>query len=216
MSAGQTAHVDHYQHRQKFHEYSSKSCIKALHSEHLSRSSVRPINNNRRLRDGTSENCALIYKHLTIQHLQKGLPFPKKRSVTSSTTKGHRLVPLDGTRSGATEPFPLGRVWVGVMKAERHLFHDKRAPDGTLLSGRGDSNTRPLRPERSALANCATSRNSIIYLTKRGLRFRETPFVGMRRRERPTPTSLTWCANQLRHIPNRTAKIAIFSYHQIF
>ena len=26
------------------------------------------------------------------------------------------------------------------------------------LSGRGDSNTRPLRPERSALANCATSR----------------------------------------------------------
>ena len=88
------------------------------------------------------------------------------------------------------------------MKAERHLFHDKRAPIGTLLSGRGDSNTRPLRPERSALANCATSRNSIIYL--------------MRRLERPTPTSLTWCANQLRHIPNRTAKIAIFSYHQTF
>ena len=103
---------------------------------------------------------------------------------------------------------------MGVMKAERHLFYDKRAPIGTLLSGRGDSNTRPLRPERSALANCATSRNSIIYLTKRGLRFRETPFVGMRRLERPTPTSLTWCANQLRHIPNRTAKIAIFSYHQ--
>lgn len=175
---GRQRHVDHYQHRQKFHEYSSKSCIKALHSEHLSRSSVRPINNNRRLRDGTSENCALIYKHLTIQYLQKGDVFSEK--------------------------------------AERHLFHDKRAPSGTLLSGRGDSNTRPLRPERSALANCATSRNSIIYLTKRGLRFRETPFVGMRRLERPTPTSLTWCANQLRHIPNRTAKIAIFSYHQIF
>ncbi len=34
-----------------------------------------------------------------------------------------------------------------------------------------------------------------------------TLLVGMRRLERPTPTSLTWCANQLRHIPNRTANI---------
>ena len=130
--------------------------------------------------------------------------------------KGTRRCHLGPARSGATEPFPLERVWERVLKAERHLFHDKRAPEDALLSGRGDSNTRPLRPERSALANCATSRNSIIYLTKRGLRFRKTPFVGMRRLERPTPTSLTWCANQLRHIPNRTAKIAIFSYHQIF
>ena len=69
--------------------------------------------------------------------------------------------PESGASPLATEPFPLGRVWVGVMKAERHLFHDKRAPEDALLSGRGDSNTRPLRPERSALANCATSRNSI-------------------------------------------------------
>ena len=34
-------------------------------------------------------------------------------------------------------------------------------------------------------------------------------FVGMRRLERPTPTSLTWCANQLRHIPNGSAIIVI-------
>ena len=33
-----------------------------------------------------------------------------------------------------------------------------RTTKSVLLSGRGDSNTRPLRPERSALANCATSR----------------------------------------------------------
>ena len=189
--------------------------IKALHSEHLSRSSVRPINNNCRLRDGTSENCALIYKHLTIQHLQRGYLFRKSGASPLPRQKGTRRCHLGPARSEATEPFPLERVWERVLKAERHLFHDKRAPEDALLSGRGDSNTRPLRPERSALANCATSRNSM-YLTKRGLQFRETSFVGMRRLERPTPTSLTWCANQLRHIPNRTAKIAIFSYHQIF
>ena len=101
---------------------------------------------------------------------------------------------------------------MGVMKAERHLFYDKRAPSGTLLSGRGDSNTRPLRPERSALANCATSRKQLCISQKEVSGFGR-PLSSV---ERPTPTSLTWCANQLRHIPNRTAKIAIFSYHQTF
>ena len=80
--------------------------------------------------------------------------------------KGTRRCHLGPARSGATEPFPLERVWERVLKAERHLFHDKRAPEDALLSGRGDSNTRPLRPERSALANCATSRNSVYVLQK--------------------------------------------------
>ena len=87
--------------------------LKALHSEHLSRSSVRPINNNCRLRDGTSENCAMIYKHLTIQHLQRGDAFSEK--------------------------------------AERHLFHDKRAPIGTPWTGTGAERQSPSHrePERS-------------------------------------------------------------------
>ena len=80
--------------------------------------------------------------------------------------KGSVTVIHTNSRSGATEPFPLERVWERVLKAERHLFHDKRAPEDALLSGRGDSNTRPLRPERSALANCATSRNSVYVLQK--------------------------------------------------
>jgi hypothetical protein len=38
----------------------------------------------------------------------------------------------------------------------------KRLIKNLLLSGRGDLNPRPLRPERSALPNCATSRCRIL------------------------------------------------------
>ena len=63
------------------------------------------------------------------------------------------------TRSEATMPSPAGKVWMGVVQSGASPLPDKKGSGmEPFLSGRGDSHTRPLRPERSALANCATSR----------------------------------------------------------
>ena len=84
--------------------------------------------------------------------------------------KGSVMVVYTNTRSEATKPYHAGKVWMGVVQSGESPLPDKKGSVmEPFLSGRGDSNTRPLRPERSALANCATSRNFHMYLTKRGL-----------------------------------------------
>ena len=78
------------------------------------------------------------------------------------------------TRSEATKPSPAGKVWMGVVQSGASPLPDKKGSVmEPFLSGRGDSNTRPLRPERSALANCATSREILYVLKKEALRFGE-------------------------------------------
>ena len=73
--------------------------------------------------------------------------------------KGSVTVVYTNTRSEATKPSPAGKVWMGVGQSGESPLPDKKGSVmEPFLSGRGDSNTRPLRPERSALANCATSR----------------------------------------------------------
>ena len=82
-----------------------------------------------------------------------------KRSATSSRQKRLRHDGLHEYRSEATKPSPAGKVWMGVVQSGESPLPDKKGSiTEPFLSGRGDSNTRPLRPERSALANCATSR----------------------------------------------------------
>jgi hypothetical protein len=102
--------------------------------------------------------------------------------MSSEDPQIHPEPPLAGdeaaTMLGSLERQRATLAWNAVEDAKTGIYQGNM---GDLAwSGRGDLNPRPLRPERSALPNCATSRRSHPTRRPSGLSIRRLVCTGLK------------------------------------